>query len=125
MARAYSEDLRERVVSAVVCGKSCLEAAKRFSVSHSSAIKWSRRKRETGTVAASPMGGRRPRLLVDYRDWLLSRMVIKPDLTVQALLDELRQQHGVQVCLDTLWRFLKAEGLSFKKNRSRIRTGQA
>lgn len=94
-------------------------------MSHSSAIKWSRRKRETGTVAASPMGGRRPRLLVDYRDWLLSRRATKPDLTVQALLDELRQQHGVQVCLDTLWRFLKAEGLSFKKSRSRIRTGQA
>lgn len=125
MARAYSEDLRERVVSAVVSGKSCLEAAEQFAVSHSSAIKWSRRKRETGTVAASPMGGRRPRLLVDYRGWLLSRMATKPDLTVQALLDELRQQHGVQVCLDTLWRFLKAEGLSFKKNRSRIRAGQA
>jgi putative transposase len=71
------------------------------------------------------MGGRRPRLLVDYRDWLLSRMTAKPDLTVRSLLEELRQQHGVQVCLDTLWRFLKAEGLSFKKNRPRIRTGQA
>jgi transposase len=123
MARAYSEDLRERVVGAVVAGKSCVEAAEQFAVSHSSAIKWSRRKRETGTVAASPMGGRRPRLLLDYRDWLLSRMAAKPDLTIQALLDELRQHHGVYVCLDTLWRFLKAEGLSFKKNRSRIRTG--
>ena len=115
MARAYSEDLGERVVGAVVSGKSCLEAAEQFAVSPSSAIKWSRRKRETGTVAASPMGGRRPRLPVDYRDWLLARMAIEPDLTAQALLDELRQHHGVQVCLDRLWRFLKAEGLSFKK----------
>jgi transposase len=125
MARAYSEDLRERVVSAVISGKSCLEAAEQFAVSHSSAIKWIHQKREAGAVATPPMGGPKPRLLVDYRDWLLSRMAAKPDLTVQALLDELRQQHGVQVCLDTLWRFLKAQGLSFKKNRSRIRTGQA
>ena len=125
MARAYSEDLRERVVSAVGSGKSCTEAAALFSVSHSSAIKWSRRKRETGSVAVSPVGGRKPRLHVEYRDWLLSRLAAKPDLTLQALLDELHQCHGVQVCLDTLWRFLRAEGLSFKKNRSRIRAGQA
>jgi transposase len=95
-----------------------------FSVSPSSAIKWSRRQRETGSVAAKPMGGRKPRLLESQRDWLLSRMAAKPDLTVKALLDEVHER-GTVVCLDTLWRFLKREGLSFKKNRSRRRAGQA
>ena len=124
MARAYSLDLRERVVGAVFGGKSCCEAAALFQVSPSSAIKWSRRKRETGSAEARPMGGKRPRLLEDKREWVLSRMAQKPDLTVQALLDELREG-GTTVCYDTLWRFLGREGLSFKKNRARRRAGQA
>lgn len=124
MARAYSLDLRERVVNAVAGGKSCYEAAALFSVSASSAIKWSRRRRETGSAAARPMGGRKPRLLEGQRDWILSRMAEKPDLTVQALLDEL-QERGTIVCFDTLWRFLKREGLSFKKNCARRRAEPA
>ncbi len=124
MARAYSLDLRERVAGAVTGGKSCHEAAKLFAVSPSSAIKWSRRQRQTGSAAAKPQGGRRPRLLEGLRGWLLARMAEKPDLTVQALLDELHER-GTIVCLDTLWRFLRREGLSFKKNRSRRRTRQA
>ena len=70
------------------------------------------------------MGGRRPYLLETQRDFLLSRMAEKPDLTLQALLDELRERETV-VSLDTLWRFLKRCGISFKKNHSRRRAGPA
>lgn len=70
------------------------------------------------------MGGRRPYLLETQRDFLLSRMAEKPDLTLQALLDELRGRETV-VSLDTLWRFLKRCGISFKKNHSRHRAGPA
>lgn len=52
MARPYSKDLRERVVTAVVeDGMSCHAAAARFGVAASSAIRWVRRIRETGSVA--------------------------------------------------------------------------
>jgi len=123
MARAYSLDLRERVVEAVLSDRlSCAAAAERYSVSASSAIKWTRRKRETGSAAAGPIGGKRPKLLEAERHWLMGRMAEKPDLTLQALLEEVRGR-GVQVCLDTLWRFLKGLGLSFKKNHSRRRAG--
>ena len=122
MARAYSLDLRERVVAAVVGGLSCEAAAARFSVSESSAIKWTRRKRETGSAAAGKMGGKRSKLLEGEREWLLARMAEKPDLTLSALLVEAHAR-GKRVCLDTLWRFLKSCGLSFKKNHSRRRTG--
>ena len=98
MARAYSLDLRERVVAAVLGGLSCEAAAERFAVSESSAIKWTRRKRKTGSAAPDKMGGKRPRLLEVHA-------------------------RGKQVCLDTLWRFLKNCGLSFKKNDLRRRTG--
>lgn len=122
MARAYSLDLRERVVAAVAGGKSCTEAAKQFAVSRSSAIKWSRRKRETGSAAPAKIGGRRPFLLADQRDWIAGRIAEKPDLTVQALLDELKAK-GTVVSFDTLWRFLRGLGMTFKKNRSAKRAG--
>ena len=50
MAKPYSMDLRERVVRAVTAeGMSCHAAAARFGVAPSSAIKWMRRYRDTGT----------------------------------------------------------------------------
>ena len=124
MARAYSLDLRDRVVGAVLGGLSCEAAALRFGVSESSAIRWARRKRKTGSAAPDKMGGKRPKLLEAERAWLMQRVAEKPDLTLVALLVELRAKDR-RVCLDTLWRFLKGCGLSFKKNHLRRRTGPA
>jgi transposase len=119
MARAYSLDLRERVVASVASGNSCRVAARLFNVSVASVVKWSQRVRTTGSVAAKPMGGKRPYVLEREREWLLGRLSEKPDLTLHALLDELRCRRRVVVACDTLWRFLRREGISFKKNRLR------
>lgn len=121
MARPYSYDLRERVVATAAGGRSCRAVAELFGVSVASVVKWSRRARATGTAAAKPMGGRRPYLLEHRRDWLLARLGEKPDLTLHALLAELGDR-GVVVSCDTLWRYFKREGISFKKNRVRDRT---
>ena len=58
MARAYSLDLRERVVAAVAAGQSCRLVAKTFMVSVASVVKWSQRHRAVGSPAALRMGGR-------------------------------------------------------------------
>jgi len=47
MARPYSIDLRERVVSAVTSGETCRSVAARFGVAVSSVVKWSQRHRAT------------------------------------------------------------------------------
>ncbi len=120
MARPYSFDLRERVVATVAGGRSCRAAAELFDVSVASVVKWSQRARATGSAASKPMGGRRPYLLEGERNWLLGRLAEKPDLTLHALLAELAER-GVVVSCDTLWRFLKREGISFKKKRLRER----
>ncbi len=124
MARPYSMDLRERVVAAVLHeGMSARGAAVRFGVSESSAIKWVRRHRQTGSVAPSQMGGHKPRLLVgELRDWLLERS--KSDFTLRGLVAELAER-GVKVDYVQVWRFAHAEGLSFKKKRSSRRAAQA
>jgi len=114
MPRAYSLDLRERVVGLVASGEPCRAVAELFDVSVASVVKWSQRARATGSAAAKPMGGKRPYLLEGERDWLLARLAEKPDLTLHALLAELGERDVVVSC-DTLWRFLKRLGISFKK----------
>ena len=60
IARAYSLDLRERVVATVAAGESCRSVAATFKVSVASVVKWSQRFRATGSAAAHKVGGRRP-----------------------------------------------------------------
>jgi transposase len=57
MPNPCSLDLRERVLDAVETVASRREAAERFEVSASSAVKWMQRWHETGSVAAKPTGG--------------------------------------------------------------------
>jgi transposase len=123
MVRAYSMDLRQRVVSAVLNeGLSARGAAARFGISESSAIKWVRRQRETGSVAPSQIGGHKPRLLSgELRDWLIERT--RSDFSLRGLVAELGTR-GVKVDYVQVWRFVHAEGLSFKKKRSSRGTAQ-
>jgi putative transposase len=124
MVRACSMDLRERVLAAVLNeGMSARGAAARFGISESSAIKWVKRHRRTGTVAPAQIGGYKPRLLVgDLRDWLLERT--RSDFTLRGLVAELAMR-GVKVDYVQVWRFAHAEGLSFKKKRAPRRTAEA
>jgi transposase len=121
MARAYSLDLRERVVAAVAAGQSCRSVAKTFMVSVASVVKWSQRQRVV-SPAALKMGGHRPYLVARERDWVLARIAEKPDLTLRALLRELADR-GLVVSYYALWHFLQHEGVTFKKKPSRLRTG--
>src|SRR5262249_60867065 len=105
MDRAYSEDLRERVVAAVGDGQSCRQVAVVFRVSVASVVKWSQRARETGSAVARPQGGRPGRSKLDgERSWLLARLAEKTDLTLKALVGELSGAGGV-VALGELARF--------------------
>jgi transposase len=122
MARAYSLDLRERVVAAVDNGRSCRSVADVFGLSISCVVKWSQRFRTTGTAAPGQIGGHRPVLLADHRDFILARLAAKPDETLRGLRAELLER-GVMVSYGTLWNFVHRQGLSFKKKRSAVRAG--
>jgi len=124
MARAYSLDLRERVVAAVAAGESCRKVAGVFQVSVASVVKWSQRSRATGSAAARPMGGHRPYALAGERDWLLGRIADQPDVTLRALVAELAAR-GIKVSYYAVWHFFEHEGISFKKKPARQRAGPA
>jgi transposase len=122
MARAYSLDLRERVVASVLAGGSCRAVAATFKVSVASVVKWTQRFRLTGSAAARPMGGNRPYVLAAERDWLLRRLSEQPDVTLRGLLAELTER-GVVVSYYAVWHFFEHEGISFKKKPARQRAG--
>lgn len=119
MVKPYSVDLRERVVGRVEGGLSVREVAETFEVSVSSVVKWSQRKRQTGSVAAKPMGSRQARSLAAQRDWMLTRIAEKPDITLRELVAELRMQ-SIDTSYGSVWRLLKDEGISFKKKPARL-----
>ena len=123
MTRPYSCDLREAAAAAVlVDAMSCREAAKLFRVSVSSVVRWTQLKRERGSCAPKPMGGRRRIILLSERVWVRARLAAEPDLTVRALRAELLAR-GIRVSYGAVWAFLQAERLSFKKNPVRGRAG--
>ena len=124
MARPYSQDLRERVVQAVVGGLSRRKAAAVFDVGIATVIEWVRVWRESGRLEAKAMGGDRNSRLKGERAWLLERIAACPDLTLEEIRAELAAR-GKIVGYGTVWRFFAAEDISFKKNRARQRAGAA
>jgi transposase len=114
MPAPYSPDLRLRVMDAVRSGMSYAEVTRRFRVSNSTILRWVRRLRESGSYAALPMGGRKPFVLADERDWLLQRFAAKPDVTLREVLAELHDR-GIEVGYFALWHIVRRAGLRFKK----------
>ena len=117
MGRPYSLDLRERVVAAVEKGGlSCNRAAAQFGLGISTVINWVRRLRRTGSVAPGKMGGHKPKAIAgEHRVWLLQRAREK-DFTLRGLVAELAER-GLKVDYRSVWNFVHAEKLSFKKKR--------
>ena len=118
MTRAYSMDLRERVVHAVKQeGLSRRQAAERFNVGISTAILWLQCEKATGGVAPAKMGGYKPRKIRgEHHDWLVSRCRDGSAFTIAKLIGELAER-GVKVDYHNVWNFLHEQKLSFKKRR--------
>ena len=121
MGKPYSLDLRKRVVAAIERGLSRNQAAKQFGIGISTAIGWARRLRETGSVEPGKMGGHKPKAISgDHRVWLLQRIRDR-DFTLRGLVAELAAR-GLKVDYRSVWEFVHAEKLSFKKKRGGWRT---
>jgi transposase len=115
MARAYSQDLRDRVIDAALSGKSARGSAAQFGVGVATAIVWVRRARQAGDRKAHKQGARKPSKLEPHRDFLLGLIGATPDLTISELLSQLLDERGVKASRSTLWTFLDRCGLTFKK----------
>jgi transposase len=116
--RAYSLDLRQKVVAAVERGDSTIEeVATAFGVGQSFVKKMLRQHRESGDLSPRPHGGGQTRRLSDHHLKLLRQEVARsPDKTAAALRDHLEERASVSVSRPTVSRALSSLGLSRKKN---------
>ena len=124
MARPLSLDLRSRVAAALTEGATVREAAARFEVSVASAVRIGQLARAGQGLEAKKFGGPRPLMLLSATEAITARLAAKSDWTVRALAADLRAG-GIVVSHDTVWRFLRRQGLSFKKNAAGQRDGAA
>lgn len=119
MAGAYSQDLRDRVIDAVIDGKmSRRGAAARFGVSLSSAIKWVQRFERTGSRRAARMGGYKRVKMEPHREFLEAARAERPDITLRALCQRLLAERGVKADTSMMSRFFRRIGVTLKKRRS-------
>ena len=126
MARTLSMDLRARVIAAVDGGLSRRAAAERFGIGVATAIRWVRMFRATGSIGACAKGGDlRSHRIEAHRDVILSAIANQVDITIVELVGLLARERGLHVARSTVWRFLNRHGMTFKKNGTRQRAGQA
>lgn len=116
--RAYSQDLRLRVLAASDGGLSARMVAAQFAVSVSYVVKARQRRDRTGEARALKPRQTQVRRLAGHGDALRSRVAEKPDATLAELCAWLRGTHGVLVGMTALWRELARLGLTLKKSRS-------
>jgi transposase len=93
MPKAYSCDLRERVIEAVEMGASRREAAERFELSVSSSVRWMQRWRDERSATPKPRGGSTPSL-EEFATEILALNAEQPDLTLEETLAELRKRRN-------------------------------
>ena len=116
MTAPLSQDLRKRLVRAVEEGASAREAAARFAVSASAAIKLVRRVRETGSTAPAKIGGYRKPLLAGHEDVLRELTTTRKGITLAEIRDALVARGIEPGSLTTIWSTLRRLRLSHKKS---------
>ena len=118
--KAYSDDLRRKVVSAYERGhRSQREIAELFGISPATVRNFVRRKRERGSPDQLPRGGGAPARITDAARHELRQLIASaPDATLEEARLHLARRVGVRVGLSAVCRALSKLGLPRKKSRS-------
>ena len=115
MARALSQGLRDRVISAVDGGMSCRGAAAHFGVSASSAIRWRQLALEHGCAVAKQRGGDRHSGKIEaHGDFIFGLVAEQGDITLAEIQARLIER-GISVAISTVHRFFARHGITRKK----------
>src|SRR3982750_1215373 len=123
MTAPLSQDLRERLLRAVEGGRTIRQAARRFAVSASAAIKLMQRVHQTGSTAPAKIGGYRRPLLEAHADDLRAIVSRQTGITLREIKAALAARGIAVKALSTIADMLHRLGLSHKKTRSAKLTG--
>ncbi len=116
MGKPYSSDLRDRVRQHVEAGHARRDAAIRFGVSASFAIKLDQRVRATGSAAPARQGrAAGSGALARFRDDLVALLEARPDITLREMAEALATTHRHRTHPSSISRLLNAAGFSYEK----------
>jgi transposase len=116
--RAYSQDLRLRVLAAVDRGLPRAAVARTFQVSLATFKRWLKQRREVGHVAPRPIPGPPARKGAALAAGLLPQLQAAPDATLEQHCARWEQTHRVRVSPATLSRAITRHcGWTRKKRR--------
>ena len=104
--KAYSKDLRIRVIDAVDRGEPRPQVVDQFQVSLRTIKRWLQRRRARGHLATSSRPGRPARKLGPLRTGLLPQLHAHPDATLEEHCQRWEETHGVRVSTATMSRVL-------------------
>lgn len=124
MARAYSLDLRRRVIDAVAGGMSTREAARRFSIGISTVGSWYRQWRRDGSLEPGRQGQPRGSKLDVHEGFILGLVEERKDISLDEIAARLAEEHGLRAAPSTVWLFFANRGITFKK-RQRTRSSNS
>ena len=115
MARALSDDLRERVLEAGAVGASARSLAARFGVGISTAIRWLRRERESGEQTPRRQGKPRGSRRDGHEDFIFGMIETQKDITLNEMMARLQGERDIGIGRSMLSRWLRQHGWTFKK----------
>lgn len=124
MAKAYSDDLRKKVLTRHQAGEDTLEElAERFGVSFAWVRKISASFTRTGRMERPrPVRvGRKRKVTGELEAVIRNAIAAQPDLTLAELQLQLDQQEQFSISIGSLWNTLRRLNLRLKKNHSRGR----
>jgi transposase len=113
--KAYSLDLRTRVVEAIDNGMSRTQAVRVFQVSLGSIKRWLRQRQISGSLAPMPRSGKLPSIGSAQESLLRFQLEQFPDATVQEHAERWNADQGTTLSSWTLGRAIRRLGWSRKK----------
>lgn len=116
--KSYSQDLRERAISALEAGETQAEIADRFSIHKSTLEKWWYRYQATGSCAALSYQRGPERKLKSCEDFIRAQIKKQPDVTLEELCDRVAKEKGIIASVSMMCRELQILKLPQKKSLS-------
>ncbi len=115
--KAYSTDLRQRIVAAVAAGEAKAAVARRFCVERSTVRRYIQQWERTGSLAAKPIPGDTPAIPPARYPALLALVRAMPDATLAQHCDRWEREQGMTVSISTMSRAQRRAGWTRKKSR--------
>ena len=115
--KAYSIDMRERVLQAIDKGYPRAEIIRLFGISRSTIKRYLKQRRETGEITVRPIPGRPSKKFAPLQAGLAAQLQAHPDVTLEIHCQIWEQEHGLRVSTTTMGRAIRRIGWTRKKRR--------